>query len=977
MNSYKKNLNNWINFYLKKFFWIQVLIISLFFAQKSIAQDESIESNKNYLISQSLKFGNDPFRNILFSADDQNLIVFTSNSSIEIIRIQGGKKIRIIPSRTQDAISLVTDLSGKLAITGGEDETIRIWDTTLTTSLGILRGHLSSVSQLALFMGRQILASSSLDGTLMLWDLKELTLLNSSKISGINGVKSLTFHPEEEFIVVGGKNGTLQIRNIPDLKLIANFDAHKKTITDIEFNRRGDIFVTSSKDGKIIIWDWKERKSIFILDIKEPITDLKIHPRREEMAVVTEGGKFELWDIEKGSKINDIKKFEIPISHVDFDNNGKRILTSLDDGSIHIWEYGASLYLETLSGHDRPIESMDFSSDSKYLISSGSEKSVYLWDLGSNKKIRKFDMGKHRVQKIRFIPDSLNFITAGTNGLVKIWNHKDGKLIRNLYFHKGKINSLSLHPKDKVLLSGGSDRNWVLWDLESGEKKISGIGHSSQILTSIFSPSGDKFATAGSDLSIIVWSYPDGKELVKLDGHKKTITSLDFSPNGNFLASGSKDKKIIFWKIKPEILKNPHKTLVGHNFNVNQVLFSKGGQKLISVSKDKTMRLWGVNSGKLIRILHGDSTPLFASALSPNGKLISLSNLSDDILLFKFPSEENNSNDFLYKDIHENQIITGSNAEEFSGKVSTNTIINMDDLKEKNNNVKSEDELLVYAIPFSEKKSVQHIFKQKRLNKLLKNNNTCHFASELENLALDILNDIPHDLAAYHSLVKVSIMKGDFNILRLFLNAGNFARLDKDLYDYISFEEIKTFISRLSKEVYDQSFFRRGNIQIMKFLNCKGKYVPFNLSESSLMIHYPKEFLEKLTKIPRMIDLRDFMELNSIEFQNRIFNEINRVIENGKPHNYSRVSMKQKEVSETIPFGKLKINFEKVQSFNENGKISFLLRKEGGSWNTYSSDMDNQIVMNLQAGRYYLKVSGVLRKTFTLIPETNLYINLE
>ena len=108
-----------------------------------------------------------------------------------------------------------------------------------------------------------------------------------------------------------------------------------------------------------------------------------------------------------------------------------------------------------------------------------------------------------------------------------------------------------------------------------------------------------------------------------------------------------------------------------------------------------------------------------------------------------------------------------------------------------------------------------------------------------------------------------------------------------------------------------------------------------------------------------------------------MFNEINRVIENGKPHNDSRVSMRQKEVSEIIPFGKLKINFEKVQSFNENGKIFFLLRKEGGSWNTYSSDMDNQIVMNLQAGRYYLKVSGVLRKTFTLIPGTNLYINLE
>ena len=156
-----------------------------------------------------------------------------------------------------------------------------------------------------------------------------------------------------------------------------------------------------------------------------------------------------------------------------------------------------------------------------------------------------------------------------------------------------------------------------------------------------------------------------------------------------------------------------------------------------------------------------------------------------------------------------------------------------------------------------------------------------------------------------------------------------------------------------------------------------GENVPFNLSESSVMVHYPKEFLKKLTKIPRMIDFRDFMELESIEFQNRMFNEINRVIENGIPHKYSRVSRTKKEVSKTILYGKLNINFEKVQSFNENGKIFFLLRKEGGSWNTYSSDMDNQILMNLQAGRYYLKVSGILRKTFTLIPGTDFQINLE
>ena len=126
-----------------------------------------------------------------------------------------------------------------------------------------------------------------------------------------------------------------------------------------------------------------------------------------------------------------------------------------------------------------------------------------------------------------------------------------------------------------------------------------------------------------------------------------------------------------------------------------------------------------------------------------------------------------------------------------------------------------------------------------------------------------------------------------------------------------------------------------------------------------------------------MIDLRDFMELDSLEFQNRMFAEIDRVIENPKPYNLSRMPRSSKERSESIPFGRLKINFEKVQSFKDNGVVSFFLRKERGEWRTYYSDMDNQIIMNLPSGRYYLKVSGILRKTFTLIPGTDLSLNLE
>ena len=162
----------------------------------------------------------------------------------------------------------------------------------------------------------------------------------------------------------------------------------------------------------------------------------------------------------------------------------------------------------------------------------------------------------------------------------------------------------------------------------------------------------------------------------------------------------------------------------------------------------------------------------------------------------------------------------------------------------------------------------------------------------------------------------------------------------------------------------------------MQLLNCLGKSVKVVLSDSAISLYYPKEFLEKITKKPRMIDLRDFMELNSLEFQNRMLVEIDRVIKNHKPHYPSRMPRTSKEISQSIPFGKLNINFENIQAFKNNGVVSFLLRREGGGWRTYFSDMDNQIVMNLKAGRYYLKVSGILRKTFTLISGTDLKIIL-
>ena len=956
------------------------IILLLCLSSSTAAKEEDSEKlKKDYFLSQSLKLGKKPVQSAVFSPNDQQAVILSGSSSLEIFRIQNGKRLSVISSHEHKAISLVLHAGGKLAVTGGQDDTVRIWSTDQSTAQAVMRGHLSAVSVLALNTGGEILASGSLDGTVILWNMKEHELLKSTKVIGKSSIKSLAFHPNGRILAIGGEDGSLQFRSIPEMKLITTLSGHKNSINDLEFNPRGDLFVSGSEDGKVIIWDWKVKKQRSKINFEDAVSTISIHPKLAEIVVGTAGGRLETWSLAKGTLLHQITESGPLISSTGYDRNGSRIISALEDGTVEIWENGVSLHLKTFSGHERIVESLDFSSNNKFLISSSSDKSVRIWDLKTNENVHNFDIGNHRVQDLRFAPGSQQFATAGTDSSVIIWDAKDGRRIHNLKFHKGKINALSYHPQDSVLLSAGSDRKWVLWDLVSGKSLLSHKGHTSQILAASFSPDGKRFATAGSDLFIKIWEYPQGEELGKLKGHKKPVTTLAFSPDGKLLASGSQDNQIFLWRLEPEISKTPFRKLEGHSYIVTQVFFSIAGKALISISKDKTMRLWEVKSGKMLRILHGDSTPLVAAALSPDGKLIALSNLTNDITILTFPTDipelQDDTGDVSASGETDNS--ASLQTSESDSDASDKYGIDLENLKEMEKLPMTAEELRAYAVTETDDLSTVQYEMQQRLNLLLKTKDTCLHAAEMEKLALKILVIVPDDLAAYHALVKTSILKQDFATLSLFVSSGYFAELDQELYDYISILEVRNIFDNLRFELFDQSFVRQGNKQKIKLANCKGNPLSVSLSGISRNLRYPVEFLKNINSIPRLIDLREYMNLPQKEFQDRMFAEIERILGSRTPHPTSYFPKTPEERSEKVPVGILNLNLEKAQTWKNDGMASFSLRKVGGQWQSYQTDRDNRIVMHLPAGSYSLKVAGVLRKTFFLIAGTKLDLSID
>jgi WD40 repeat protein len=105
---------------------------------------------------------------------------------------------------------------GKMLASGGEDQTVRLWDVAGSQAVGEpLRGHGKPVTALAFAPGGRTLASGSIDATVGLWDLEGSQFLGEP-LEGPGAVWSLAFSPDGKILASGGSDQTVRLWNLSE-----------------------------------------------------------------------------------------------------------------------------------------------------------------------------------------------------------------------------------------------------------------------------------------------------------------------------------------------------------------------------------------------------------------------------------------------------------------------------------------------------------------------------------------------------------------------------------------------------------------------------------------------------------------------------------------------------------------------------------------------------------------------------------------
>ncbi|EKX52264.1 hypothetical protein GUITHDRAFT_65478 [Guillardia theta CCMP2712] len=160
--------------------------------------------------------------------------------------------------------SLVWSPTASLLASGSDNNDIKIWTVEGEVKAN-LKGHRMAVTSVAFNpLDENILASSSVDKTLRLWDIASASQVGEAMEGHEGWVLALAFRPSDAATLVsGGSDKALRVWNVADRKEVGKLEGHKDRVISIVFSPTDpNIAASSSADRTIRLWNTSTMEAV-------------------------------------------------------------------------------------------------------------------------------------------------------------------------------------------------------------------------------------------------------------------------------------------------------------------------------------------------------------------------------------------------------------------------------------------------------------------------------------------------------------------------------------------------------------------------------------------------------------------------------------------------------------------------------------------------------------------------------------------
>jgi WD40 repeat protein len=480
-----------------------------------------------------------------------------------------------------------------------------------------LEGHTKFVQCVRFSPTDDILASSSVDGTVKIWDIDGRLICTCEGHDGeVNGIR---FHPNRKLIVSAGADGAVRVWGL-DGKEIQSFPkAHEGSINNICINLKGDRLASAGADKKVKLWDFEGNLLQTFEGHESFINSLDFCPTEDKIVSGSADNTLRLWSLD-GGLLDTFEGHHAEVNSVQFSPKGDTIISASADQSLKLWRIDGCL-LRTFKGHIGHIKNACFSHDGQKIASAGTDGKVKLWCIDGT-EIQNFEIRSGAANYVSFSRDDKKIAVASIDNVITLWDveEEDIKTFREDGSHK--LSHVCFSPDNQMMAVSTTGGTIKILSIDGKEKKRI-KAHNLEINSICFSPNSQEIASASGDHSVKIWNVDSGRESFPSIKHKTWVTSVCFSPDGKKILSSSADGEIKICAIDRGSKKNSEELclrLQEYTREIRLLSCSPDGQKIAAFSTNEIVTIWN-GEGRLLRTIKGNVGSL---CFSPDGQLIAL-----------------------------------------------------------------------------------------------------------------------------------------------------------------------------------------------------------------------------------------------------------------------------------------------------------------------------------------------------------------
>jgi WD domain, G-beta repeat len=289
---------------------------------------------------------------------------------------------------------------GKNIVFAGKDKNLYVWDKEQKNIIFTLKGHEDEIKLVKYSPNARLIASSSADGKLLVWDAIVGEILNTYPTNNV--INAIVFSNNNQQIACANDDKTVTVWHSLSVTKVATLKDFQGQVTAIAYNNINQQFLTAESNGTIKIWDTNT------------------------------------WEIKQTFQTDTKKINQIAVS-----KNGKLFAISAPDTKVKLFNIAVndSIFLESEINYP-DANTIAFSTDNQILVIGGTDNNIHVWDVAAQFFIQQYNttIFNDHIMNIVFDEDSSEFAVVSRDGIFRTFQAPDFKQ-RKAFFLAQKTNA--------------------------------------------------------------------------------------------------------------------------------------------------------------------------------------------------------------------------------------------------------------------------------------------------------------------------------------------------------------------------------------------------------------------------------------------------------------------------------------------------------------------------------------------------------